>query len=128
MPDDPYVETEAEAETIRQGEEAIQQIMQGFERWLTIGHALQAGRTIAMRVAGTSVPDGSAYKMAFNGWLERHPQFNTIAQSTRSWLYRCLENEADILEWRARQTNADRLHHNNPETVFKRWLASTQQD
>ena len=119
--EDPLYESEDEVTIIRIGVAAVESVMQTFERWLDIARALEVGRRIAMRVGHTNRPEGANYNGAFSQWLALHPQLQRIKPATRTWLYKCLEHELEILEWRRRQGDAEHSRYHYPETVFKRW-------
>jgi hypothetical protein len=57
---------------IVQGKAAWARLKQGsksWSDWVLVGYALQEGRAIAMRNAGTTSPSGRGYWDAFNEWL-----------------------------------------------------------
>lgn len=118
-------ESQDEAEIIRIGEEAVRAVRQTFERWMEIGRALEVGRHWAMAEAGTNQPIGRTYAKSFSRWLERHPVFGSLKESTRSWTYRCYENRVEIAKWREERGAGEIDRYNYPETVFKRWRRYT---
>lgn len=118
-------EMQDEAEIIRIGEEAVRAVRQTFERWLEVARALEIGRHWAMSEAGTNQPAGRGYNEAFRTWLKRHPIFDEIKESTRTWLYKCYQHRHDILKWREQRGVGEIARYNYPETVFKRWERAT---
>jgi hypothetical protein len=84
---------------------------------------LDIGRQIAMRTAYTTRTRGPRYNAAFQQWLDEHPDLR-MTSYTRTWLYKCMANEREIVEWRRTQPNAQYL--SDPETVYKRWSDDTQ--
>jgi hypothetical protein len=57
-------------------------------------------------------------------WLITHG-FKEIDKGTRSRLRDCLEHKAKIAAWRARLTDSERFKFNHPDTVLRKWKAST---
>ena len=65
-------EREMTSESVRQGRAAWGRLKQGsgnWSDWILVGAALLEGRAIAMRNAGTTIPVGGAYTIAFSDWL-----------------------------------------------------------
>jgi hypothetical protein len=52
-------------------------------------------------------------------------QFKEIDKGTRSRLLGCLKHKAEIENWRSLLTDAERWKFNHPDTVLKKWKAST---
>jgi hypothetical protein len=51
--------------------------------------------------------------------------FKEIDKGARSRLLDCLKHKAEIQAWRARLTDGERWKLNHPDTVLKKWKAST---
>src|SRR5262252_357095 len=80
--------------------------------WMIIGDGLMEGRAWAMRQAGTNVPEGKGYIMAYNEWLKRW-HVEDIDKSVRAKLLNIMEERAAVEEWRATLTVPDRRRLNN---------------
>jgi hypothetical protein len=113
-----------EGEIVRLGQEAIARKRRAWEDWLAIAEALQVGRTDVMRTLHTNDPHGRRYEKAMSDWLVSH-SFKKIDKGTRKRLLDCLAHRIDIDKWRARLTDAERFAFNHPDTVLRKWKAST---
>ena len=91
--------------------------------WMIIGDGLMEGRVWAMRRAGTNVPEGKGYIMAYNEWLNRW-RVTDIDKSVRAKLLNVIENRAEVEEWRSVQPDKRKL--NNPDVVWRKYQAATK--
>jgi hypothetical protein len=96
----------------------------GWDDWLLIAEALDAGRTEVMRALHTNEASGRRYEKAMGDWLIANG-FKEINKATRSQLLDCLKHKVEIEAWRARLTDAECWKFNHPDTVLKKWKAST---
>src|SRR6516162_9544606 len=51
--------------------------------------------------------------------------FKEINKATRSQLLDCLKQRAEIEKWRSQLTDSERFKFNHPDTVLRKWKAST---
>jgi len=112
------------SEVVRLGREAMERKRRGWEDWLAIAKALQAGRAEVMRSLHTNEPRGRRFEKAMGEWLIRHG-FKEIDKGARSRLLDCLSHKIEIEKWRSRLTDAERFKFNHPDTVLRKWKAST---
>jgi hypothetical protein len=112
------------SDVVRLGQEAMQRKRRAWEDWLAIAEALQAGRTEVMRALHTNEASGRRYEKAMGDWLVANG-FKEINKATRSQLLDCLKHKVEIGAWRARLTDSERWKFNHPDTVLKKWKAST---
>ena len=96
----------------------------GWDDWLLIAEALQAGRTDVLRALHSNVAQGRRFEKAMGDWLIANG-FKEINKATRSQLLDCLKRRAEIEKWRSRLTDSERWKFNHPDTVLKKWKAST---
>jgi hypothetical protein len=111
-------------ETVRLGQEAMARKRRGWEDWVAIAKALQIGRADVMRELHTNEPKGRRYEKAFGDWLVAHA-FKEIDKGARSRLLDCLKHTVEIEKWRAGLTDSQRFKFNHPDTVLRKWRAST---
>jgi hypothetical protein len=96
----------------------------GWDDWLLIAAALQAGRAEVMRALHTNEASGRRYEKAMGDWLVANG-FKEINKATRSQLLDCLKHKVEIEKWRSCLTDAQRFAFNHPDTVLRKWKAST---
>ena len=109
------------SEVIRLGQEAMARKRRGWDDWLLIAEALQAGRTDVLRALQSNVAQGRRFEKAMGDWLIANG-FKEINKATRSQLLDCLKHRVEIEKWRA---DSERWKFNHPDTVLKKWKAST---
>jgi hypothetical protein len=112
------------SEVVRLGQEAMQRKRRAWVDWLAIADALQEGRTEVMRAVHTNVPTGRRYEKTMGEWLIAHG-FKEIDKGARNRLLDCLKHKTEIEKWRARLTDSERWKFNHPDTVLRKWKAST---
>ncbi len=95
-----------------------------FEDWVAIAKAISVGRAEVMRELHTNEPRGKRYEKAFGNWLVAN-SFKEIDKGARSRLLDCLKHIAEIEKWRAGLTDSERWKFNHPDSVLKKWKAST---
>jgi hypothetical protein len=117
------------ADVYCEGREALDRLStaRDWSDWQKLGAALTAGRTEAMRRANTNEPKGRIYNQAFHEVLNRE-QLGTdrLDSTTRNQLFRIVENQSAIDEWRATLTPAQRLKRNHPSAVWRNWQRSVK--
>jgi hypothetical protein len=67
---------------------------------------------------------GRRFEKAMGDWLLANG-FKEINKATRSQLLECLKHKIEIQAWRARLTDSERWKFNHPDTVLRKWKAST---
>jgi hypothetical protein len=77
-----------------------------------------------MRAVHTNVPTGRRYEKTMGEWLIAHG-FKEIDKGARNRLLDCLKHKTEIEKWRARLTDSERWKFNHPDTVLRKWKAST---
>ena len=112
------------ADAYRDGREALERLSTGlnWSDWQTVGAALAAGRSEAMRIAKTNTPKGRKYNRAFGGVLKRE-QLGTdrLDSATRNQLLQIVANQSAFEEWRATLLPARRLRLNHPSAIWRNW-------
>jgi hypothetical protein len=94
----------------------------GWDDWLAIAKALEAGRAEVTRALHTNA-HGRRFEKAMGEWLIAN-RFKEINKATRSQLFDCLKHKIEIEKWRARLTDSERWKFNHPDTVLRKWKAS----
>jgi hypothetical protein len=112
------------SEVVRLGQEAMARKRRAWDDWLAIAEALQAGRTDVMWSLPTNAAHGRRFEKAMGDWLIANG-FKEINKATRSQLLDCLKHKVEIEKWRSRLTDAERFAFNHPDTVLRKWKAST---
>ena len=112
------------SEVVRLGQDAMARKRRAWEDWLAIAKALQIGRADVMRELHTNEPHGRRYEKAFGDWLVAH-SFKEIDKGARSRLLDCLAHIVEIEKWRAGLTDLKRFKFKHPDTVLRKWRAST---
>lgn len=96
-----------------------------FEKWITIGRAIEIGRNETMRALHTNQPKGGQWGRVFGAWLEENG-FEEIDKGVRSRLQTCLDSLPQIEAWRQTLGLTLRLQLNHPNAVLRRWQATRQ--
>ena len=114
----------AVSEIVRLGQEVMAGKRRAWDDWLAIAEALQVGRTDVMRELHTNDPHGRRFEKAMGEWLLAYG-FKEIDKGTRSRLLECLKHKVEIEAWRSRLTAAEQFTFGHPDTVLRKWKAST---
>jgi hypothetical protein len=111
------------AELVRAALEAWALIDSGdvWARWMTIGEALMAGRTEAMRTAHIDVPTGRRYNEEFGDWLKSTGLGKIFESTLRKRLMKCMEHREEIEEWLKGLPAERRAELNHPAVVLRNW-------
>jgi hypothetical protein len=109
---------------VRLGQEAMARQRRRWEDFMIIAEALDVGRTEIMRDLHTNQPTGKAYERAMGEWLVANG-FKEFDKGFRCRLLECLRHREQIERWRALLTDGERFRFNHPDTVLRRWKAST---
>jgi hypothetical protein len=112
------------SDVVRLGQEAMARKRRAWEDWLAIAEALQAGHDEVTRTLHTNKTHGRRFEKAMGDWLVSNG-FKEIDKGTRSRALDCLKHKVEIQKWRARLTDGERWKFNHPDTVLKKWKAST---
>jgi len=112
------------SDVVRLGQEAMARKRRGWDDWLAIAEALEAGRTDVLRALHSNVAQGRRFEKAMSGWLIANG-FKEINKATRSQSLDCLRHRVEIEKWRSRLTDSERWKFNHPDTVLRKWKAST---
>lgn len=91
-----------------------------WEKWVAIGRAIEAGKSVIMRVLQTNQPKGRAWSQTFGAWLADN-EFDQIDKGVRSRLQTCLDHLPEIEAWRQTLGLTQRLQLNHPNAVLRRW-------
>jgi hypothetical protein len=109
---------------VRRGKEALTRLRRGYEDWQDIADALDVGRSESMRAAHTNEPKGKRYESEMAKWLLAN-SFHLIDKAARKRALECRQHRAEIEKWRVTLTEAERFRFNHPDTVLRKWRAST---
>jgi hypothetical protein len=112
------------SDVVRLGQEAMARKRRAWEDWLAIAEALQAGRVEVTDALHTNDLHGRRFEKAMGEWLITHG-FKEIDKGARNRVLECLKHKIEIEKWRARLTDSERWKFNHPDTVLKKWKAST---
>jgi hypothetical protein len=112
------------SKVVRLGQEAMARKRRGWEDWLAIAEALEAGRTEVLRSLNSNEAKGRRYEKTMGDWLVVNG-FKEINKATRSQLLECLKHKVEIEKWRSVLTDEQRFRFNHPDTVMRKWKAST---
>jgi hypothetical protein len=112
------------SDVVRLGREAMARKRRGWEDWLAIADALEVGRADVLRAIHSNVAHGRRFEKAMGNWLIANG-FKEIDKGTRSRLGDCLRHKVQIQAWRARLTDSERFKFNHPDTILRKWKAST---
>jgi len=86
-------------EVVRLGQDAMARQRRGWDDWMAIAEALDAGRIDVMHVVNTNEPRGRRYEKAMAEWLLT-TGFKEIDKGARNRLLKCLEDRTAIEKWR----------------------------
>jgi hypothetical protein len=116
-----------ECRIIKDGQARWQEINRAgsFEAWKAIGAALLVGKTHALKITRANAAWGSAYSKEFNRWIAEHG-FDRMPGPTRSVAITLAENAEAISTWRDSLPEKQRRRLINPQSVVRRWRATTQ--
>jgi hypothetical protein len=92
--------------------------------WITVGHALVAGRAAAMKAAKCNRPYGRKYSAQMRAWLDRY-ELAEISPQERNVLLRVVENLPAISAWRDELDGRVRQRINHPGAAWWAWRRST---
>jgi hypothetical protein len=112
------------SDVVRLGQEAMARKRRAWEDWLAIAEALQVGHDEVTRALHTNQKHGRRFEKAMGEWLVIHG-FKEIDKGTRSRALDCLKHKAQIQKWRVTLTDSKRWKINHPDTVLRKWRAST---
>jgi hypothetical protein len=112
------------SDVVRLGQEAMARKRRSWDDWLLIAEALQAGRAEVVHALHTNETHGRRFEKAMGDWLVAHG-FKEIDKGARSRLLDCLKHKTEIQAWRARLTDSEGFKFNHPDTVLRKWKAST---
>jgi hypothetical protein len=115
-----------EAQILELARAAADRLVAGatWNDWVTVGRALQIGRTEALREAHTNKPEGRGYAAAFSRWLTTAKLDKAADKPTRARLLDLLDHLQEVEKWRAILTVNRRLELNHPRTVWQQWQKS----
>jgi len=104
-------------ELIKRGQEAWDSLKRGetWEKWQTVGFALDAGQRDIMRALGINQPQdgGRAYAERMSAWLSEY-RFSEIDKGVRSRLIQLIQHLPDVEAWRATLDLKRRIEINHP--------------
>jgi hypothetical protein len=111
---------------VERGREAWRDLKrdESWEKWVTIGRAIEAGRIAIMAYLGTNQPKGRTWSEVFGAWLKEN-EFDQIDKGARSRLQACIENLPAIEAWRSTLGLGRRLELNHPSAVLRNWQRAT---
>jgi hypothetical protein len=116
-------------DAIAEGRAAWAQIRQRslstWTNWLSVGHALIAGRNAVMRETGCNRPYGGKYNQAMGAWL-RANGFTDINTQERYSAVRCAENEGAIEAWRETLNDVQRRRYQSANANLNYWKRTTR--
>src|SRR6478752_5332724 len=81
--------------------------------WMAVGEALVAGRSMAMKGAGTNRPEGRGYNQLFSQYLS-HYGLEEIDKSARAKLLHVMAHRGEIEDYRSALPTNLRLELNHP--------------
>lgn len=97
-----------------------------WEDWMLTGNALMVGREECLEMTNSNDLDNKRYRNEFGAWMKTNG-FEDMDKAVRSRLFKCMEHRAEIEGWRATLTLSQRLTYNHPNTVIRKWEASTKE-
>lgn len=97
---------------------------ESWEKWVTVGKAIDAGKRQTMLELRTNSPKGKVWSTVFGSWLAG-TGFDKIDKSARSRLQNCIDQLPAVEKWRRTLTISERLQLNHPTTVLRKFLAAT---
>ena len=89
-----------------------------------VGKAHVIGQATAMRDAHINKPKGLIYNAAFSAWARKFG-FEGLDKGVRSRLLDVMEHLAEIDTWLAKLPPTEQQKINHPNTVWRKWKAST---
>jgi hypothetical protein len=117
-------------DAIAEGRQAWQQIRQRslstWTNWLSVGHALIAGRNAVMRDTGCNRPVGGTYNRRMGEWLVTNG-FADISTQERYSAAKCAESESAIEQWREGLTDVQRRRYQSANANLNYWKRATRQ-
>jgi hypothetical protein len=117
-----------EPDCVQLGREALERLRdregKNWDDWTAVGLALEVGRKRAEYESGKS--RGSRYSKAMGRWIDEHG-FRDMDESDRAKLLKVIEKRAEIEDWRAGLSDAERRKLNHPATVWRNWPGSKKQ-
>ena len=94
--------------------------------WLTVGRSMIEARTEAFETVGTNKAIGAAYNQAFGDILRREKLHeNVVDKGTRSLLLNIMDNELEIVAWRATLSKEQQRKWNHPSSIYRNWKLLT---
>ena len=122
-------ETGSEHPAVILGREAWERLKKDhtWEDWMLAGEALIVGRSECLNAANTNSVDDKRYRDEFSRWRKANG-FDDIDKAARSWLFKCMENRAEIEAWRASLPLCERLKVNHPQSVLRKWKAAISKE
>jgi hypothetical protein len=116
-------------DAIAEGRAAWAQIRQRalstWTNWLSVGHALIAGRNAVMRQTGSNRPFGGKYNQAMGVWLKANG-FETINTQERYSAIKCAESETEIEAWRETLNDVQRRRYQSANANLNYWKRATR--
>jgi hypothetical protein len=97
---------------------------QTWDDWKAVGKAHVIGQATAMRDAHINKPKGRSYNAAFSAWQKKFG-FEGLDKGVRSRLLEVMKHLAEIDAWLAKLPPTEQQKINHPNTVWRRWKAST---
>jgi hypothetical protein len=118
--------THPEDAVLHRGREAWQRLRTNstWEDWKAVGKAHVIGQATAMRDAHINKPKGRSYNAAFSAWAKKFG-FEGLDKGVRSRLLDVMKRLAEIDAWLAKLPPTEQQKINHPNTVWRRWKAST---
>lgn len=115
-----------ELEKIKRGAEAWKRHKndQTWNDWCEIHEALEIGKIHCMGLANTTTPNGKGYVIEYGKWLKKYG-FDDIDKGVRSRLAQCMEKRSEIERMRSIMSLSERLKLNHPNSVWRKFVAST---
>jgi hypothetical protein len=95
-----------------------------FADWVYVGTAHVLGRAAAMHDARTNKPQGRGYNAAFAAWARKFG-FADLDKGDRSRLFAVMDNLKEIGPWLEKLPLKERLRLNHPNSIWRRWKATT---
>src|SRR5215469_937012 len=95
-----------------------------WEDWKAVGKAHVIGEATAMRGAHVNKPKGRCYNAAFSAWARKFG-FEGLDKGVRSRLLDVMKHLAEIDVWLAKLPATEQQKINHPNTVWRKWKAST---
>ena len=118
--------THPEEAVLHRGREAWNRLRTNstWEDWKAVGKAHVIGQATAMRDAHVNKPKGRSYNAAFSAWARKFG-FEGLDKGVRSRLLDVMKHLAEIDTWLAKLPPTEQQKINHPNTVWRKWKAST---